>query len=226
MAGQARNTLNAESIEVLADKGCFKGEEIAACEEAGIAVYVPKAQTSNSRAKGRFDKDDFIYDIENDHYVCPAGQQLTRRITSEEKGRAINVYWTNTCGDCPLKSDCTTGKERRVHRWKHEDVLERAQARLDGFPAAMQQRRETVEHPFGTIKVRMGATHFKMKSLAHVATEMALHVLAYNIKRVIAIIGVPELIKGIAAFLLFLAIEMRFRKAVWWSYKSFCARYA
>ncbi len=205
MAEKAREALEAEAIEVLADKGYFKGEEIAACEEAGIDVYVPKSQTSNSRAQGRLDKDDFIYDPENDYYMCPAGQLLTHRMTSEEKGRGNHVYWTNVCGDCPLKSDCTTGKERRVRRWEREDVLDRAQARLDSFPGAMQQRRETVEHPFGTIKAWMGATHFKMKTLAHVATEMALHVLAYNIKRVIAILGVPELIEAITVFLLWLA---------------------
>ena len=208
MAEQACDALDAETIEVFTDKGYFKIEEIAACEEVGINVYVPKAQTSNSRVKGRFDKDDFIYDLENDHYVCPAGQRLTRRMTNEEKGRAIDVYWTNTCGNCPLKSDCTTGKERRVRRWEREDVLYRAQARLDSFPDAMQQRRETVEHPFGIIKAWMGATHFKMKTLAHVATEMALHVLAYNIKRVIASLGVPALIKAIVAFLLWFSSEI------------------
>lgn len=208
MAGLACEALDAETIEVLADKGYFKGEEIAACEKAGIDAYVPKAQTSNSRAQGRFDKDDFIYDPENDHYECPAGQLLPRRMTRDEKGRAIHVYWTNVCGECPLKSDCTTGKERRVRRWEREDVVDRAQARLDSFPGAMQQRRETVEHPFGTIKAWMGATHFKMKTLAHVATEMALHVLAYNIKRVIAILGVPELIEAIVAFLMRLVTEI------------------
>ena len=209
MAEQACDALDAETIEVFTDKGYFKIEEIAACEEVGINVYVPKAQTSNSRVKGRFDKDDFIYDLENDHHVCPAGQRLTRRMTNEEKGRAIHVYWTNTCGNCPLKSDCTTGKERRVRRWEREDVLDRAQARLDSFPDAMQQRRETVEHPFGIIKAWMGATHFKMKTLAHVATEMALHVLAYNIKRVIAGLGVPALIKAIVAFLLWFSAAIR-----------------
>src|SRR5262249_48607232 len=156
MAEQARDVLEAEEIEVLADKGYFDSEEIAACEDAGIDVYVPKRATSNARAQGRFDKDDFIYDREHDRYLCPAGQQLTRRMTCEEDGRVLHVYWTNTCGDCPLKSDCTTGKERRVRRWEREDVLERAQARLDGKPDAMQLRRETVEHPFGTIKAWMG----------------------------------------------------------------------
>jgi Transposase DDE domain len=199
MAEQARDALEAEKIEVVADKGYFNSDEIAACEDAGIDVYVPKPATSNARARGRFDKDDFIYDRQNDRYVCPAGQKLTRRMTCEENGHVLHVYWTNTCGDCPLKSDCTTGKERRVRRWEREDVLERAQARLDGNPGAMQLRRETVEHPFGTIKAWMGATHFKMKTLEHVGTEMALHVLAYNVKRVIAILGVPGLIEAMLA---------------------------
>jgi hypothetical protein len=206
MAEQARDALEAEKIDALADKGYFNGEEIAACEDAGIDVYVPKPATSNARARGRFDKEDFIYDREKDRYLCPAGQHLTRRMTCEENGRVLHVYWTNTCGECPLKSDCTTGKERRVRRWEREDVLERAQARLDASPGAMQLRRETVEHPFGTIKAWMGATHFKMKTLQHVATEMALHVLAYNVKRVIAILGVPGLVDAITAFLWWLAV--------------------
>src|SRR5262245_25977097 len=209
VAGRAREALDAEKIEVFADKGYFNGEEIAACDDAGIDVYVPKPATSNARARGRFDKDDFIYDRGSDCYLCPAGQQLTRRMTCEENGRVLHVYWTSLCGDCPLKADCTTGKERRVRRWEREDVLERAQERLDSHPGAMQLRRETVEHPFGTIKAWMGATHFKMKTLEHVATEMALHVLAYNVKRVIAILGVPGLVEAIAAFLSLLSLTMR-----------------
>jgi len=223
MAGQARDALDARTIEVLADKGYFNGVEIAACEDAGIEVYVPKRATSNARAQGRFDKDEFIYDRKNDHYVCPAEQRLTRRMTVEEKGRMMHVYWASTCGDCPLKRDCTTGKQRRVKRWEREDVLERAKARLDSFPGAMQQRRETAEHPFGTIKAWMGATHFKMKTLAHVATEMALHVLAYNIKRVIAILGVPELVKGIWAFLALLAVAIWPGRTFWTAHRLSCA---
>ncbi len=201
MAEQARDALQAEIIEVVADKGYFNGEEIAACEKAGIAVYVPKPITSNARFEGRYDKRDFVYDPARDRYTCPAGQHLNYRMSREENGRVIRTYWTNVCATCPLKSDCTTGKERRVRRWENEAVLDRAQDRLDRNPGMMQVRRETVEHPFGTIKAWMGATHFKMKTLKHVATEMALHVLAYNIKRVIEILGVPDLIKAIAAFL-------------------------
>jgi Transposase DDE domain len=220
MAKQARDALDANTIEVLADKGYFKGEEIAACEDAGIAVSVPKPATSNAKAEGRFDKRDFVYDAAKDQYVCPAGQQLSRRMTREEDGQVVHVYWTNVCATCPLKRDCTTGKERRVRRWEREDVLERVQARLASNPDAMQMRRETVEHPFGTLKAWMGATHFKMKTLQHVATEMALHVLAYNIKRVLAIIGVTEILKAIAALLsLFASLRAASRRpsAAFWA---------
>jgi len=196
MASKARDALKAKKIEVLADRGYFKSEEIATCEDAGIEVYVPKPLTSNARAKGRFEKDDFIYDPERDHYLCPAGQRLTYRMSRDEDGRNIRFYWTNTCEACPLKNDCTMAKERRVRRWERENVLERVQARLDRRADAMIVRRSTVEHPFGSIKAWMGATHFRMKTLKHVATEMALHVLAYNLKRVMAILGVRELLRA------------------------------
>jgi transposase len=201
MAEQAREAFKIEALEAVADKGYFNSEEIAACEDAGITVYVPKPITSNARFEGRYDKRDFVYDPAQDRYACPAGQHLTYRMSREKDGRLIRTYWTNVCATCPLKNDCTTGKERRVRRWESEAILDRVQERLDRNPGMMQVRRETVEHPFGTIKAWMGATHFKMKRLKHVGTEMALHVLAYNIKRVIEIIGVPELIKAILAFL-------------------------
>lgn len=148
-----------------------------------------------------FGKRDFVYDATNDHYVCPAGKHLAYRMTSEEKGQQTRVYWTNGCETCPLKRDCTTGKERRVRRWEREEVVERVQARLDSRPSIMRVRRETVEHTFGTLKAWMGAAHFRMKTLKHVATEMALHVLAYNIKRVLAIVGIKKLLEAIAGFL-------------------------
>ena len=209
MAAMARDALKSGSVEVLADKGYYKSEEIAACEDAGIAVYVPKPITSNARAEGRFDKRDFVYDPINDHYRCPAGRHLTYRMTREESGRVMRTYFTNACEACPLRSDCTTGKERRVKRWEREHLLERVQERLDCTPGAMQVRRETIEHTFGTLKAWMGATHFKMKTLKHVGTEMALHVLAYNIKRVLAIVGIEQLLEAIAAFLLRLLVPRR-----------------
>jgi hypothetical protein len=135
----------------------------------------------------------------DDVYLCPAGEQLTYHYTNEEEGKTLRRYWTTACQACALKSKCTTGKERRISRWEHEAGLEAVQARLDRTPDKMRERRQTVEHPFGRIKSWMGATHFQMKTLQHVGTEMALHVLAYNMKRVMRILGVGGLIEAIRA---------------------------
>jgi transposase len=199
MAHKAQEVMASEEIEAIADKGYYKGEEIIACELDGIAVTVSKPHTSNAAAVGRFDKADFVYDADKDAYQCPAGEWLTYHYTNEEAGKTLRNYWTNVCGDCPVKAKCTTGKERRIRRWEHEGILERVQKRLDDDPKKIPLRSTTVEHPFGTIKAWMGATHFKMKTLAHVATEMALHVLAYNMMRVMAILGVPELVRAMRA---------------------------
>jgi transposase len=196
MARAAKDVMASESIEAVADKGYYSGEEIVAAEKAGIAVTVSKPNTSNAGAAGRFDKADFVYVAGDDIYICPAGERLTYRMTSEHDGKMVRMYWTSTCADCPVKHRCTTGKERRVRRWEHEAILERVQKRLDDDPSKIPLRSKTVEHPFGTIKAWMGATHFRMKTLKHVATEMALHVLAYNVTRVMAIMGVPKLIEA------------------------------
>ena len=180
VAKGAKATLEVESLDAVADRGYFSSAEILACEEAGITVTLPKPMTSNSKAEGRFGKQDFRYLAEEDVYMCPAGEKLAYHYTVEEKGLILHRYWTNACQDCAIKNACTTGKERRITRWEHERVLEAVQRRLDEHPEKMRLRRETVEHPFGTIKARMGATHFLMKTLPRVATEMALHVLAYK----------------------------------------------
>jgi hypothetical protein len=199
MAHAARDEMASETIEAVADKGYYKGEEIVACEQAGIAVTVAKPHTSNAAAVGRVDKADFIYHSDRDAYLCPAGEWLSYRFTNEEDDRAIRVYFANVSGACALKSKCTTSKERRVRRWEHEAILERVQKRLDDNPEKISLRSKTVEHPFGTIKAWMGATNFKMKTLTHVATEMALHVLAYNMMRVMKILGVPRLVEVMRA---------------------------
>jgi transposase len=199
MAEQARTAIGSETIEVVTDRGYYAGEEIMACEETGITVYLPKPMTSGAKAKGRFGKQDFVYVAEDDVYLCPAGERLTYRYTNQEDGKTLRRYWTTACKACALKSKCTTGKERRISRWEHEAVLETVQARLDRNPDKMRVRRQTVEHPFGTIKSWMGSTHFQMKTLKHVGTEMALHVLAYNMKRVMRILGVGELMEAIRA---------------------------
>ena len=196
MAEQARTEMGVETLDAVADRGYYEGEEIKACEEAGITVTLPKPQTSGAKAAGRFGKQDFVYVAVEDVYRCPAGELLTYRFTSEEHGKKLRRYWTSACQTCALKARCTTGPERRITRWEHEAVLEKVQQRLDRNPDKMTLRRQTAEHPFGTIKAWMGATHFLMRGLSKVAAEMALNVLAYNMKRVMAILGVGKLLEA------------------------------
>src|SRR6267154_600351 len=184
IACRAKEVLGVDELEAVADRGYYSSEEILACREAAITITLPKPITSGIEAKGRFGKQDFVYLSDEDAYRCPAGEKLKYYYTNEENGQKLRRYWTNACRHCALKQRCTTGVQRRIARWEHEDVLEAVQKRLDKNPQAMRQRRETVEHPFGTLKMRMGATHFLMKRLPKVATEMALHVLAYNLTRV------------------------------------------
>src|SRR3954462_7106657 len=199
MATQAKAVLGVDKLEAVADRGYYSGEEIKACEDAAIAVTLPKLPTSDMEAKGQFGKQDFVYLVDDDAYRCPAGELLTYQSATVDDGRAIRRYWTHACVTCPLKARCTKAKNRVISRWEHEHVMEAAQKRLDENPQAMRQRRETVEHPFGTLKMRMGATHFLMKRLPKVATEMALHVLAYNLTRVMNIVGVKPLLAAIRA---------------------------
>ena len=199
MGTQAKQAIGQDSITALADRGYFKGEEILQCEQTGIEALVPKPLTSNNRAAGLFDKRDFVYIEAEDALRCPAGERAIHRFTTVENGLTLHKYWSSACPRCPLKTQCTTGEYRRIARWEHEAVLDRMQARLDQRPETARQRRQTVEHPFGTLKAWMGATHFLTKTLARVRTEMSLHVLAYNLKRVIAILGTAALMKAIRA---------------------------
>ena len=194
MGRQAKDATGTEHLTVLADRGYFSGAEILACEEAGITPICPKPLTSGAKSEGRFGKPDFLYDAPSDTYRCPAGETLPKRTTTIENGLLLNRYWSRNCRSCVLKPDCTTGTERRVTRWEHEHVVEAMQARLDRMPDAMRIRRRTVEHVFGTIKDWMGRSHFKTRRLRNVGTEMSLHVLAYNMKRAIAVLGTPGLI--------------------------------
>ena len=195
----ARQAMGCENLEAVADRGYYKGEDIFDCEEAGITTYVAKPLTSGIKARGIFGKQDFVYIAADDEYRCPADKRLPRRSKKTDKGLLQYRYWTEDCHGCPLKSKCTMSDVRRISRWEHEDVLERVQQRLDLDPGKMRQRREIVEHPFGTIKSWMGATHFLMKRKVNVATEMSLHVLAYNMKRVMKIIGTGPLMAAIKA---------------------------
>jgi hypothetical protein len=196
MAKLARAAIGRQKMTVLADRGYFNGEQILQCAQAQITTLVPKPLTSNSIAKGRFDKRDFVYIAKRDEYRCPAGERAIWRMTRVENGMTLHRYWSSACPRCPLKKQCTTDDYRRIARWEHEDVLEAMQRRLDRTPEASRLRRQTVEHSFGTLKSWMGSTHFLTKTLPRVRAEMSLHVLAYNIKRTLQIFGTQLLIKS------------------------------
>lgn len=171
MANQARGEILAESLTVVADQGYYKGLEIVACEQAGITTFVPKPLTSGSKAEGRFGKHDFIYFAASDECRCPAGQLLTKRHSTVEDGMLLHCYWYSGCQSCSMQKQCTTGEERRVKRWEHEAVVDAMQVRLETNPEMMRVRRQTVEHPFGTLKFWMGSIHFLTKTLPRVSTH-------------------------------------------------------
>ena len=193
MAGKASEALDAKDLTVIADPGYYKSEEMVACYESGITALVPRIDTSGKRGKGQYTRAEFSYDAKKDEYVCPANARLTYRHTTEDKGRQLRAYWANGCGSCALKANCTTGKERRIKRWEKEHMLEKAEALLKKNPDAMRQRKRLVEHPYGTIKHWMGSTHFLMKRLPNVQAEMSLHVLAYNLRRAINVLGTEKI---------------------------------
>jgi len=197
MALQAKEAIDCDELTVVADRGYFNGVEILACEEAGVTAYVPKTQTSNNQARGLFGKRDFIYHPDDNEYECPAGERLIYRFTGQDKGKSVHRYWSSACPSCRLKEKCTTADYRRVKRWEHEAVLEAMEDRVDRKPDCMRIRGSTVEHPFGTIKSWLGPTHFLMRRLENVRTEMSLHVLSYNLKRMLQIFGVGPLMAAI-----------------------------
>jgi Transposase DDE domain len=198
MAKAARDAMGKKKIKALADRGYFSAPEIKACDDAGITALVPKSQTSGAKADGRFDRADFIYIARDDQYLCPAGQRAIYRYTSLESANLLKLrtYWSSACPHCPLRKQCTPAPYRRIRRWEHEAVLDRMQRRLDRQLDAMTIRRRTVEHVFGTLKHWMGSTHFQMRRLGNVSTEMSLHVLAYNLKRVIRILGFAKTLRA------------------------------
>lgn len=195
MAHKARSAMGTEDLTAFADRGYYNGEQILQCERLGIVPLVPKTLTSNNRANGLFDKRDFKYIPSKDEYRCPAGERAIRRFTSVEKGQTLYKYWASACPRCPLKAKCTTSSYRRITRWEHEGVLDAMQERMDRTPEAFRIRRRTVEHPFGTLKAWMGAAHFLTRTLPKVSTEMSLHVLAYNMKRMLQMVGTKPLMQ-------------------------------
>jgi hypothetical protein len=199
MAKLACTEMGVDKLTAIADRGYYKSEEILACNEAGITAFVPKTVTSSATAHGRFSKDDFIYDPQTNEYRCQASERLIRRFSTVERGLKLSKCCNSNCQQCSLKEVRTPGPQRRVTRWEHEAVLEEMQARLDHAPEMMRIRRQTVEHPFGTIKAWMGVTHFLTRTIERVSTEMSLHVLAYDMKRVIKLPGSETLMKAMRA---------------------------
>jgi transposase len=200
MGSKALDATGCAEITVLADRGYYSGDEVLACEGIGVVPCIPKTQTSANVKRGLFTGNDFIYDAEKDRYTCPAGEHLTRGMARSDRRGNIDHYRNLTaCTTCALRPRCTPDKHKRLKRWEHEDVLDKMQARLERMPDAMTIRRQTVEHPFATLKAWMGSTHFLSKTLEKVKTEMSLQVLAYNMKRMINIVGVKPLMQAITA---------------------------
>ena len=199
MAAQATQALECNHLNVVADRGYFSGEQILECDQAGVTPFVPKPMTSGAKSEGRFGKEDFIFDAQHNEYICPAGERLIWRFDTIEKNLKLSCYWSSNCKSCALKCQCTPSGNRRIKRWEHEGVIDAMQTRLELQPEMMRIRRQTVEHPFGTLKSWMGYTHFLTRTLPRVSTEMSLHVLAYNMKRVIKLMGTAALMEAMVA---------------------------
>jgi transposase len=198
MALKAQEATDCEQVTALADRGYFSGDQVLSCEGTGVSPIVPKTLTSSGTKRGFFPRQDFRYDAAHDHYTCPAGAKLTKVHRRADHTEDFDRYrHLSACFTCPLRPQCTPTKLRLIKRWENEDVLDKMQTRLDRMPDAMGVRRQTVEHPFGTLKAWMGATHFLTRTLDKVRTEMSLHVLAYNLKRMIRIFGVGPLMAAI-----------------------------
>jgi transposase len=199
-AEPAKEILGVQTIDVVADKGYFKIEDIEACEKASMVPYVPRPQRGPSVNAGLFRKDEFRYDTETDSYVCPAGQRLYPYSSSLQRGlKKINYVNKLVCDDCTIRLQCTNGAFRTVSRLENEAVLDRMAARLTKRPGVLDRRRETVEHPFGTIKQWMHQGAFLMRGLEKVRAEFSLTALAYNLRRVLNLVGFAELVAAVGA---------------------------
>jgi transposase/IS5 family transposase len=199
-AEPAREILDVETIDVVADKGYFRTEDIAACEKAGLTPYVPKPQRGSSVSNGFFRKDEFRYDPEKDEYICPGGHDL-KPFRHGKLREMTKIDYANpaACGDCPLRQRCTDASYRAVSRLEHEDALDRMAARLRARPEILDRRRETVEHPFGTIKQWMNQGAFLTRGLEKVRAEFSLTALAYNLRRALNILGMDRMMAAVRA---------------------------
>ncbi|MDO6693170.1 IS1182 family transposase [Aliiglaciecola sp. 3_MG-2023] len=201
VAAQVQKTLGKKDITIIADKGYFSRNDIKATQDLGMTANVPQTDTSGSAKKGIFNKSLFKYDKNKDIYTCPAGEELPHRRNVTEDGLEQKVYVNHiACRDCTIRAKCTTllKEPRKMKRWVHEEVIDAMQQRLDDNPDTPVLRKQTVEHPFGTIKMWMGATHFLMRSKKNGSIEMSLNVLADNLKRMMTIMGTTGLMEAIS----------------------------
>ena len=205
MSIEAKKALGVDHLKAVADTGYYNGEEIKACEAEGIEPYVSKRQTSSCTSRGLYGKDQFRYDSEEDVYICPDGQKLTYRFTARRgaEGSAakhfLRHFATDACKTCSVRSKCTTNKNGRcITRWVDEHILEQMEARVAANPELMKKRKAIVEHPFGTMKFWNDQGHFLLRGLENVKAEFSLTTLAYNMRRVINILGVTRLIEALA----------------------------
>jgi len=199
MAQAAQRSTGATTLKVVADAGYSNAEQAAQCEGCGILPYVPANRSVNNQGEGHyFEKSRFDYDAVSDRYRCPASQWLTRK-QLYRPGRAV-FYTTTACGACALKARCTGAKQRIVSRLIEEAALERAQARVAAEPHAMALRRQTAEHPFGSLKYHiLSHGRFLLRGLHGSGTEMALAVLAYNLRRACNVLGLQNLTSRLQA---------------------------
>jgi hypothetical protein len=195
MLTKAQEVLASENLEGVADSGYHSGPEIKACEDQGIRVYVAtKKPTTKASKRGRFSQQDFLYDAEEDHYLCPQGHRLLPNENPQTiAGKAMIRYRISatTCNACPLRKQCLTDKtqNKQILRWEHRAEVEAHDKRMQRNPQKMRQRGALVEHPFGTLKHRAGMHHFLMRGRDKCAGEFGLMVLAYNFTRVMTLLG-------------------------------------
>lgn len=199
MAKKAQETLGVQTLEVVTDRGYYNGEEVKACEQSGMTVYVPKPNNSSNLKRGLFTKEDFLYEPQKDCYRCPAGKELSYRYQSLEQGRQMRTYQISGCKSCELKSKCSINQKgiRAIKRWVDEAIMEAMARRIADNPEKVELRKCLVEHPFGTIKRAMNQGYFLMRGLSKVGAETSLTILAYNLRRVMNILGVRKMMEAV-----------------------------
>ncbi len=193
MADAAKEALGVSNLQVVADAGYSNGEQIAQCEEAGITPFVPVMRTVNNQGDGKlFGRTDFKYDAETDSYACPGDRKLLRKHTNLKDRYTMYKASSADCGACTLKSSCTLATRRGLARHLYEDALNRMEKRVT--PEAMKLRRQTVEHPFATIKYRIfGHPRLLVRGLTGAKSEIAIATMAYNLKRITKVLGAANL---------------------------------